>query len=57
MEKLLEQMSPESLYPSPEQELRNSKDGENWIEDQLIIKQKTLEVGIRLHEGYECEQK
>nr|XP_021535715.1 zinc finger protein 383-like [Neomonachus schauinslandi] len=31
-------------------------DGETWTEDQLIIKQKTLEVGLRLHEGDECEQ-
>lgn len=31
-------------------------DGETWAEDQLIIKEQTLEVGIRLHEGDECEQ-
>ncbi|MXQ94097.1 hypothetical protein E5288_WYG008517 [Bos mutus] len=32
------------------------RDGETWTEDQLIIKQKTLEVGTRPHEGDECEQ-
>lgn len=31
-------------------------DGETWAEEQLIIKQQTLEVGIRLHKGDECEQ-
>ena len=31
-------------------------DGETWTEDQLIIKQKTLEVGTRPHEGDGCEQ-
>lgn len=46
MEKLPEHMSPESLFPTPEQEPRKSKDGETWTEDQLIIKEKTLEVGI-----------